>query len=56
MTEEQRKDLLEILEATLQKVKEEPGYGKKLLVNAGILNQDGTFTEHYKTLEMQDPK
>ena len=51
MTEQQRKDLQEVLEETLQRVKKEPGYGKKLLVKAGILNENGTFTEHYKNLQ-----
>lgn len=50
MSEEARKNLLLALEEALVKVKEDPDYGFQLLVGAGILDENHSLTEHYKSL------
>lgn len=50
MSEQQRNEIIEALEAALLKVEQEPRYAHELLVGAGILNDDKTFTEAYQNL------
>ena len=50
MTDETRQDLLKMLEDVLAKVKADPNYGFELLVGAGIMDENHSFTEHYKSL------
>jgi hypothetical protein len=51
MKESERNELDELLKSLVERVKREPGFGREILIGAGILNEDGEFTEHYKTLE-----
>ena len=51
MKESERDELIKVMETLLEDVKRNPKIGRELLIGAGILNEDGTFTEHYKTLE-----
>lgn len=54
MTDETRQDLLKMLEEALAKVKADPNFGFELLVRAGILDENHAFTEHYKSLCIEE--
>lgn len=36
------------MDALLKQIKEDPAVGKKLMVDAGIWNEDGSLTDKYK--------
>ena len=45
---EEHEKYLEKIRALVKKVKEDPSYGMKLLIDAGIYDENGELTEHYK--------
>lgn len=44
-------ETLSELKAILKKISKSPEEVKKHLLNAGIIDKNGKFTKHYKTLE-----
>jgi hypothetical protein len=50
MKESELDELDELLKSLVERVKREPGFGREILIGAGILNEDGELREHYKAL------
>ncbi|GHT52852.1 hypothetical protein AGMMS49982_14200 [Bacteroidia bacterium] len=50
MTDKELQELLDYMEDFSKKVRKDPELGKQFLIEAGILNHDGRFTEPYSHL------
>jgi hypothetical protein len=50
MTDQEREELLQFMREFREKVKKDKELGKQFLIGAGILNQEGNFTEPYSHL------